>query len=544
MKRILIPIAILSYSLLCVLFLLQAEGGPVVWVERSLARVGPTDAAGSGVLAEISGAKGEYESFQIVVQASGGSLQDVDVSVSDLWGPDGAVIPSTAFTLYREHYVFVEQSSPDWGGSNRPGGAGWYPDALIPFNDPASGAPLSGAALDAVPFDLSAGQNQPVWVDLLIPRTAVAGQYSGTFTISSRQGSVSGQIRVQVWNFALPLQSSLRSSFLVWTSSNLATYEELLRHRIEPLRTATNQQRHLSDEFGLGNVGLPFWSGADISSCTMSPAPSVSSITASRDAQQPDLRKYAYSADEIDQCSNLDSTMIQWARNLHAANVDNLVVMAPKPSLYDDGTGTGRSAVDIWVVLPVMYDRAVSRVGEVLAKGDQVWSYNALVQDAYSPKWMIDFDPINFRIQPGFINQSLGLTGLLYWRVDLWAADPWNKVSGWGSGRYPGEGMLVYPGQQVGIEGVAPSMRLKWLRDGVEDYEYIEILKQSGHADQALQIARSVGADWSSWTRSPDELANARAELATIINNPDPTSTTPPSALYSTLPLDPPTSAE
>ena len=52
-----------------------------------------------------------------------------------------------------------------------------------------------------------------------------------------------------------------------------------------------------------------------------------------------------------------------------------------------------------------------------LAKGDEVWSYNTEVQDPYSPKWEIDFAPINFRIQPGFINQSLHLTGLLYWSV-------------------------------------------------------------------------------------------------------------------------------
>ena len=44
-------------------------------------------------------------------------------------------------------------------------------------------------------------------------------------------------------------------------------------------------------------------------------------------------------------------------------------------------------------------------------------------------------------------------------------------------------------------------MRLKWVRDGVEDYEYIEILKNLGKADLALQIARSVGPDWTHWTR-------------------------------------------
>ncbi len=40
---------------------------------------------------------------------------------------------------------------------------------------------------------------------------------------------------------------------------------------------------------------------------------------------------------------------------MHAAGIANLVTMTPTPELLDDGSGTGRSAIDIWVVLPVMY---------------------------------------------------------------------------------------------------------------------------------------------------------------------------------------------
>jgi hypothetical protein len=157
-------------------------------------------------------------------------------------------------------------------------------------------------------------------------------------------------------------------------------------------------------------------------------------------------------------------------------------------------------------------------VNEVLAKGDKAWSYNTLVQDAYSPKWLIDFSPMDFRIQPGFINQSLGLSGLLYWRVDLWSADPWNKVNAYGAGNYPGEGALLYPGTQVGVAGVVPSMRLKWLRDGVEDFEYVAILKQMGRSDWALSVARTAGADWNTWTRDPAQLQSARQLLGAEID--------------------------
>ena len=74
--------------------------------------------------------------------------------------------------------------------------------------------------------------------------------------------------------------------------------------------------------------------------------------------------------------------------------------------------------------------------------------------------------------------------------------------------------MLFYPGQQVGVAGVVPSMRLKWLREGVEDYEYVEILKKLGQPEQALQISRSVGQDWFNWTKNPHELQTARQQLA------------------------------
>jgi hypothetical protein len=150
-----------------------------------------------------------------------------------------------------------------------------------------------------------------------------------------------------------------------------------------------------------------------------------------------------------------------------------------------------------------------------------VWSYNTLVQDAYSPKWLIDFDPVNFRIQPGFISQSLDLTGMLYWRVDKWPSDPWNNVNNAGtysSSNYPGEGMLVYPGGPVGVKGVVASMRLKWLRDGVEDYDYVQILKGLGKGDLAMEISRSVAPDWTNWTRDPGAVATARQKLGEAID--------------------------
>jgi hypothetical protein len=253
----------------------------------------------------------------------------------------------------------------------------------------------------------------------------------------------------------------------------------------------------------------------------MSSAPSVSHFQAEADAQAPGLPLFDYSADEVGGCPNLNSTIQQWAVNMHKAGINNLITMSPRSALLSDGSGTGRSAVDIWVMLPIMYDNARSAVAQALHKGDLVWSYNDLVLDSYSPKWEIDFDPINFRIQPGFISQSLGLTGLLYWRVDEQVHNPWSNVNNAGffsADNFPGEGQLFYPGSDVGVGTVVPSMRLKWLRDGVEDYEYVEILKKLGNPTVAIQIAQSVGPDWTHWTRNAASIEAARTKLGTTIN--------------------------
>ena len=249
----------------------------------------------------------------------------------------------------------------------------------------------------------------------------------------------------------------------------------------------------------------------------MSPAPAASNVQVAAAQHDPDLFKYAYTADEISYCGNvtaLHDTIKGWSRSLNTAGVKNLITMPPTRALFNNGNG--RPAVDVWVVLPMQYDAAgAALIGEAQALGSEVWSYNCCVQDGYSPKWQVDFAPVNFRIQHGFIGQSLSLTGLLYWRVDYWTTTPWTNVTKFyaGSSGFAGEGMLIYPGANVGTVAPAPSMRLKWIRDGVNDYEYIEILKSLGRGAWALQQARTVGPDWRNWSRDPVAVEAVRRRL-------------------------------
>jgi hypothetical protein len=374
--------------------------------------------------------------------------------------------------------------------------------------------------LDAVSFDLPEATNAVVWVDVYVPRATSSGEYAGFLLVTSDQGDVEIRMSVSVWDFTLPLRPALNTAFLFWMVKTLEAQQELLLHRIQPLEVAPQYQRVLIDGYGLKSTSLGFWSGADINTCTLSPAPSVNAIRIEMARHQPELLLYNYTADEIDDCGRVHSSLREWGRNLHLAGAanQNLVVMVPNPALFDDGNGSGRSAVDIWVVLPHDYDEHISYIKQAQAKDDAVWSYNDLIQDSYSPKWIVDFAPIKFRIMPGFINQGLGLTGMLYWRIDRWKTDPWHEVNNtgdFGSGNYPGDGILVYPGDAVGLPGsVVASMRLKWLRDGVDDFDYIGLLKQRGEGKWALAVVGSIAPDWANWTHDIGALEAARTALA------------------------------
>jgi hypothetical protein len=493
---------------------------PGVWTTDSLTRVALEDPPSPAHAAAVSAARNEYESFQIVVSGGGSPLTVEDVTVTELEGPDGATIPAGDITLYREHYVEVERGSPDRGGSNRPDGPGRYADALVPFVDPDTRAELSGSirARGAV---VQPGQNQPYWIDVRVPKGAPAGEYTGTYEVTTDQGSFDGPVTLTVLDFTLPDAPLLRTAFLSESDSE-PTSRELLRHGLMPGSSLPLLGR-LGGEAGLNAVNAGFYSGADRDNCELEPPPTPAEIRERTATASPGALVYNYTADEIDECDGFVEPLLEWARNLHAAGVMQLVTMPPDPRLFSDGIG--RPGVDIWAVLPKDFD---TEVIDQMRRADarmQLWSYTALAQDNYSPKWLIDYSPANFRILPGFLNYSQGITGTLYWRVDNWeGVDPWETVVLYDD-RFPADGMFVYPGEEVGLPGgVVPSIRLKWVRDGVDDYTYARLAARVNAVD-AERIVRSVGQDWRTWSDDPEELYRARLELAGLL---DPAARRPP----------------
>lgn len=485
------------------------RGGPLrAFTAGSLERIRADGPPRRLTAAKLTAARGESESFQVAVR---GPARGVTAAMGALAGPAGAIIPATSIALYREQDVLVEHSTPYPGGPNPPDRAGEIPDGLIPFSAP-------GGRLRAQPFDVPAGGNAVLFADVAVPRSARPGSYSGVLTLRApHRRPLAVSVSLRVWSFALPSQPTLGSSFGIWDVPRRQASRLLLQNRLQPGAVSPGDVAALRP-LGLSAAGLPFWSGADATTCSFDPPPSVGAVQRAAGKLGSGLRLYDYTADETDACPAARGDLRAWGRALHAAGVEQLATVTPSAALMDDGTG--RPAVDIWALGPSMMAAAAPYLPAVRAAGGEIWTYTALVPDPAAPIWTLDEPLINERILPGFLGHALGATGVLYWRIDAFGdGDPWTTAESSDSGgeQYPGDGQLVYPGQDAGVDGVLPSLRLKALRDGEEDYELLGLAQRAGVGPQASAIARRVATSWDAWSRNPEVLERARIQIGDLV---------------------------
>jgi hypothetical protein len=515
--------------------------------------------------AEIFCARGETESFQVVVMAADRNLQNISAWISPLKNEANESIPANNVRIYREVFIPIRYSSP---GATVP--PGLIADPLVPFVDPYAGKEirdprwrdekLEGARFGGLGFDIWQGRGQPLWVDVQIPKETAPGLYSGTFTVrADNETPVTVPVRVTVWDFVLPDGPMLENHFGGF--SYLARYHKLDRqsekyylledryiemmaaHRINPLLPERLYPKVGEDGTALFDEETDrriteFVERYHITNIEVPRAPFADVLGAGREkalryyrAWYTYLKKkgwaeraYLYMLDEPN-----DKEAYEQVRQLGALvreaepHIRRLVV--EQPYSQNPQWGPIDDAIDIWCPLFAFIDEP--SIKRVQGKGNEVWSYTALCQKAPSyhpeyakvknddpPYWQIDFPVTSYRIAP-WLNRRYGITGLLYWATVYWGSpdrNPWDDPGF--RVQFNGEGSLFYPGQDAGIDGPVASIRLKNLRDGMEDYEYFVILEKRQGKDVVEEIVRSAVPTWGTWEQDPHRLLELRKRLA------------------------------
>jgi hypothetical protein len=109
-------------------------------------------------------------------------------------------------------------------------------------------------------------------------------------------------------------------------------------------------------------------------------------------------------------------------------------------------------------------------------------------------------------------------SGELYYATDYALTTAWTDQYRFGGN---GDGTLFYPGTPDRVGGTDPipieSMRMKLIRDGYQDFEYLSWLEQHGERAAALNIAKALFPKLYHSNVTDAALQAARAKLAALI---------------------------
>ncbi|HZS40413.1 MAG TPA: sugar-binding protein [Polyangia bacterium] len=525
-------------------------------------KVRPDFVVPAAATANVEAARNEFEPFQIVLGGGASGLAGVTASAGALTGPSGAQLPASGVRLYRVDLYHVEYAS------NAEGAAGEWPDPLVPDVDA-----YFGEQRNAFPFDVPAGESRAIWVELYVPPGTPAGMYSGAVTVqASGVAPASVSVSLRVRGFDLPSTATLKSAFgfsvdmacrahrgVQWCNSDAdaepwikAYGRAALDHRISfwnpyYVFPSSGDFSYFDTVPGalIGGTMSTLMSGASMTTTAVGTTnPSGMAAAASHFAAKGWKGLFQYTCDEPPATCAFSDIPVR-AQAAHNAGVRTLVT-----TNYDNLVQYGLlDAVDIVVpVIDQMQPPSSADASDARADYDaflqrgpskEIWIYQSCDQhgchaagscDASQasdpqvgwPSYMVDASALQNRAME-WLSYRFRVSGELYYETVQHLDDAWNShVAGhdafcdFGGN---GDGALFYPGTPARIGGTTDipveSQRLKMIREGMEDYEYLHLLDSLGGAAQARAAVDGLfPAAFKVTQGSPAALYAARSAIA------------------------------
>lgn len=448
----------------------------------------------------------ETESMQFVLNFDR-DVTDVKVVVSELRSDSGDTLQTE---LFRQYYIEVK--TPTTEDFEK----GWYPDALIPMYDGSDG----GFANDKC--DVPAGQNCGYWINVNAAPGQAAGEYTGLVSVSYAEAeeTIEIPVSVTVWDFSLPDETEGITCFGLWMDQvesygrsqgyDDVDYAQLkvdyTMFLLEKYRVCTTNAPYSIDtqteEFAeyvsnprVTQYCIPCSGSYD--ETTEVYVPSEAAVRYVEILREEGLLEKGvfYVSDEPadDPAVNARLAAINRALKELCPECPNIVTTAPRYSCYG-------GIVDAWCGLfdaESMYEENI-RYRQSL--GETVWWYGCVTPEYPYPNYQITNDLLNVRLI-SWMQKDYNISGNLFWSTTVMRKyltgeemyvdrDVWTDPNAFGSS--PGDGYLVYPGFEgdgiVGRTEPVPTIRLNNIRDGIEDYIYLEL-----YEDKLSEVAEKLG---------------------------------------------------
>ncbi|WP_223644111.1 DUF4091 domain-containing protein [Corallococcus sp. EGB] len=504
--------------------------GPTAWGEGMMVKVRPDDTVpGSATEVRLTAARNEFVSFQVVLHGGDTGLKAVRARLPSLDGP--AALKEPDVTLYRQEYLVTREATVP----GQP--VGRWPDGLVPDTDE-----IAHEMRKAFPFDVPAHEARAIWVDVHVPEGAPPGEYTGLVTVEAT-GGFQWQVtaRLTVVDAVMPGTSSLASVFPL--SQSQVCLAHLGRTACSPAELQTllvrYQQMALEHRITLPRLMSrgswpPTWSMFDT---TWGPSMDGTAPTRLSGARMTSLEfEGPFTADAV---ANFTAHMLErgWLDRAHARIGDE----PPFGSSFDEVRTTGelvRQAapglrtmvttnvfqakayaleplVDILVPLvnhmdgtqaPFIGDQSGTYADFLSRPGTQLWTYQSCMSHGCAPgslvpenqpgagwpSYMVDRPSSKARAME-WLTFLFGGVGELYYETAAMLPTAWSDQYHYNGN---GDGTLFYPGRPdvVGGQTHVPiaSMRLKLIRQGMQDYEWLKAVSDAGDPGFARQVAREL----------------------------------------------------
>lgn len=224
---------------------------------------------------------------------------------------------------------------------------------------------------------------------------------------------------------------------------------------------------------------------------------------------------------------------------------------------YDHSYGrdTGLDAfVDIWVPLTPKFGETGPAIAAARQRGRKVWWYVCCGPHHPFANWFVEYTAAEHRLLMGFMPHRFGSQGFLHYSMNLWLSNrdvtgpdgktkrqqnapfaevlhrgPLTNSDGKSWTEYNGDGLIFYPGPDRPV----PTIRMKCIRDGLEDYEYLWLLKTAvadakagkrkaspdwlKRAEAALAVDPTLVATLTKYSTRGSDLLAARRALAQLL---------------------------
>ncbi|MBX5483236.1 MAG: DUF4091 domain-containing protein [Myxococcaceae bacterium] len=509
-----------------------ALAAPTVTTAPSSVKIRPDVEPPADTPAELTAAKNEFVSFQIVVRADDAGLQNVSASFSGLSGP--GKIGADSVTLYREGYLDITQPSFPQAPTGR------YPDPLIPDVDETA-----HEKRNAFPFNVPAHESRVIWVDVLVPKDAAPGTYRGTVDVTADGGfSQKVPVTLDVVNTELPSTSSLPSAFLFqWNmacavhtgnsdcggedgpNGSYALRDKYVRLALDHRITLSNTMVYpFNGDWATFDKRYGPW--LDGTAPTRLPG---AKVTTTQYMGQRDAAQYAAYEEHmaakgwLDRAYDYTGDEPPFGISFEEARRRAELVKSAAPNLRTLLTTTIQAADQnglsplLDLIVPVV--NYIDGVGNDYP-GDQRPAYDAFLSDPKNglwlyqscmshgcafgsnapgnsdqggwPSYMVDASAARNRAMQWEIFASRA-GGELYYETALALDTAWDSVYRFAGN---GDGTLFYPGLPSRIGGTTdvplPSLRLKQIRQGMQDYEWLKKVADAGDPEFAMKVAKSV----------------------------------------------------